>query len=215
MDSQYVLPPPQTPPRRPPRRNEQAVGQHFSTPQGRRAPRKNAEVVTRANTLVLRDRLAQEIAELLHPPGTPTPGPSDSNPTSVDAAAADDLSDSEMTSEPLLDSDNPHAIPPEDDVMMQDNHVEFTAETAASKKSRRLHPDEAAHRLYSTWLALIPTLVPNYLTYLQAAQGRTGGGSGSFEPCHCMEQSCMLEVTSITCLYFDRTPVFADASTCD
>ena len=213
MDSGYVLPPPQTPPRRPQRRDEQPVGQHFTTPQGRRAPRKHAEVVTRTNALVLRDRLAQELADLLHPPDAPTPGPSDSDPSSLHGAA-DDLTDSEMTSEPILDSDIPGTTPSADDAMMQENHIEFTAETAASKGSRRLQPDEAARRLYSSWLALIPALMPNYLTYLQAAQRRTGGASGRFEPCHCIQQSCMLEVTSVTCLYFDRRLVFHETSNC-
>ncbi|KAI0716907.1 hypothetical protein C8Q76DRAFT_795144 [Earliella scabrosa] len=208
MDPRYVLPPPQTPPWRPPRRDEQPVGEHFSTPQGRRAPRKNAEVVTRTNALVLRDRLAQELEDLLHPPPTPIPELSDLDPSSVHDAAADDISDLEMASERIPDCDIPSTMPPEDDPMVQENHVEFTAEDAASKRSRRLQPDEAAHRLYSTWLALIPTLVPNYLTYLQAVQGRTGGGSGKLDPCDCTNRSCMLEVTSVTCLYFDHLATF-------
>ncbi|KAI0706515.1 hypothetical protein C8Q76DRAFT_629740 [Earliella scabrosa] len=71
------------------------------------------------------------------------------------------------------------------------------------KRSRRLHPDEASHRLYSAWLVLLPTLIPDFLSYLRTAQRRTGGAAGSIEH-QCFKETCMVEVTSVTCLYFDR-----------
>ncbi|KAI0694788.1 hypothetical protein C8Q76DRAFT_634071 [Earliella scabrosa] len=76
---------------------------------------------------------------------------------------------------------------------MEDNHVTFTADSAAPKRSRRLHPDDAANKLYSAWLTLMPSLVPNYLAYLQTAQKRVGGGSSYIPQQRCITGTCMLE----------------------
>ncbi|KAI0710611.1 hypothetical protein C8Q76DRAFT_624385 [Earliella scabrosa] len=94
---------------------------------------------------------------------------------------------------------DPNVCEPDDTA----NNVVFGPDTITQKRSRRLHPDEASHRLYSAWLALLPALVPDYLSYLRVAQRRTGGASGKIEH-QCCKETCMVEVTSITCIYFDR-----------
>ncbi|KAI1784327.1 hypothetical protein LXA43DRAFT_901841 [Ganoderma leucocontextum] len=54
---------------------------------------------------------------------------------------------------------------------------------------RRVLPDAATHRLYSNWLVLIPTLVHDYLGYMQRSQGRLGRPPDlitiTFQSCHC------------------------------
>ena len=84
-----------------------------------------------------------------------------------------------------------------------DNVMQTTIDATPHKKARRQHPDDAAQRLYTAWLSLIPSLVPEYLVYLRAAQRRIGGASVN-EEFSCWRQTCMVEATSITCLYFDR-----------
>ncbi|KAI0707020.1 hypothetical protein C8Q76DRAFT_629548 [Earliella scabrosa] len=83
-----------------------------------------------------------------------------------------------------------------------DNVANAAIDGTPQKKARRQHPDEAAERLYAAWLSLLPSLVPDYLVYLRAAQRRIGGASVN-EEFSCQRQTCMVEATSITCLYFD------------
>ncbi|KAI0701749.1 hypothetical protein C8Q76DRAFT_633393 [Earliella scabrosa] len=71
------------------------------------------------------------------------------------------------------------------------------AKSTPPKRLRRLHPDEATNRLYGVWLGLLPDLVPEYLTYLQAAQRRTGRVS----------DLVALDVHSCACISLPRTLV--------
>ncbi|KAI0676695.1 hypothetical protein C8Q78DRAFT_960079 [Trametes maxima] len=65
---------------------------------------------------------------------------------------------------------------------------------------KRLVPDGVANKLYSTWLSLIPKLVPDYLSYVQAMQGRIGAQS-TFQDISCPSGRCTLKSSSILCLY--------------
>ncbi|PIL33336.1 hypothetical protein GSI_04787 [Ganoderma sinense ZZ0214-1] len=70
--------------------------------------------------------------------------------------------------------------------------------------SRRLLPDEAAYRLYSNWLGLIPTLDEDYLGYMERSQGRLGRPI-EMEAYQC-KGKCSLSVSKdwdVQCLYSD------------
>ncbi|KAI0703077.1 hypothetical protein C8Q76DRAFT_801927 [Earliella scabrosa] len=199
MNPQHVLPPPQTPPRRPARRGEQAVGAHFTTPQGRRAPRKDSAIVVRPDAVLLQQHLSQELDALLQPDDPPPSIPSTPAATTLGSDTLVGDSDTEMG-----DADGVNADP-----LFPPEHMELAPEigeghdATTQKQVRRLHPDDATNRLYGAWLILIPELVPHYLTYLESAQQRVGRVSGEILH-HCShDATCMTEVTSITCLHFD------------
>ncbi|KAI0630987.1 hypothetical protein C8Q77DRAFT_1130469 [Trametes polyzona] len=72
----------------------------------------------------------------------------------------------------------------------------------SSARPRRLQPDDNSKSLYAAWIALIPTLVPAYLMYLEAAQGRTRPPSTEVETFICPQGSCSIKTTSVLCLHF-------------
>ena len=69
-------------------------------------------------------------------------------------------------------------------------------------RPRRVLPDAAAYRLYSNWLVLVPTLVHNYLDYMQRTQGRLGRPPG-VQAMMCQTGFCILKEFDIQCLHFD------------
>ncbi|KAI0628535.1 hypothetical protein C8Q77DRAFT_1067668 [Trametes polyzona] len=69
-------------------------------------------------------------------------------------------------------------------------------------RTRRLQPDEDSNALYTAWLALIPTLVPVYLTYLEAVQGRVHEPSIEPQPFTCPSGKCTVYTSTVLCLHF-------------
>ncbi len=72
----------------------------------------------------------------------------------------------------------------------------------SAKRARRLVPDEPSQRLYANWLALIPSLLRDFLHYVRIIHGSTRRPSPQFVPV--CEAGCSLEVASLQCLYVDR-----------
>ncbi|KAI0694292.1 hypothetical protein C8T65DRAFT_711030 [Cerioporus squamosus] len=72
-----------------------------------------------------------------------------------------------------------------------------------AKQTRRILPDDASQRLYSVWIQTIPTLVPDYLAYVQSAQGRLGGAGSMDANFSCPSGKCYYQSTMLTCLHFD------------
>ncbi len=158
MDESYILPPPATPPRRPPERSQQPVGAQFSTPQKRRPPRKDSVIVNRPGVALRQQRLTQELHALMETEPACEPSSSQFAPTSVDDDV--EMPDAEGTYDNGTDDLDSPAV---ENVISQ-----------GDSRPRRLLPDTATEKLYATWLALVPTLIPAYLNYLQASQARIG-----------------------------------------
>ncbi|KAI0628590.1 hypothetical protein C8Q77DRAFT_1067705 [Trametes polyzona] len=68
---------------------------------------------------------------------------------------------------------------------------------------RRIQPDDDSQKLYGSWLALIPSLVPAYLGYMQAVQGRMGQSGFKQTEHSCPSGKCIVKESTILCLYFD------------
>ncbi|OJT12711.1 hypothetical protein TRAPUB_10739 [Trametes pubescens] len=181
MDESYVLPPPATPPRRPPERSQQPVGAHFTTPQKRRPPRKDSAIVNRPGVALRQQRLKEELHALME---TDEQSSNQSVPTSVDADI--EMPDVEDTHDDGAEDLDPPAV---DKSLPQDDSL-----------PRRLLPDTATEKLYSTWLALVPTLVPAYLGYLQASQARIGQ-LPALRQWTCHSKVCLKKDYTILCLH--------------
>lgn len=67
-------------------------------------------------------------------------------------------------------------------------------------RTRRILPDATTEKLYGSWLALVPTLVPNYLCYLQTSQARIGALPPS-QQWACASITCSKKEYSILCLH--------------
>ncbi|KAI1790619.1 hypothetical protein LXA43DRAFT_882467 [Ganoderma leucocontextum] len=93
--------------------------------------------------------------------------------------ASDCQSEDESAPHPIDDSDDlgHHLSPSAGNLHLHESHP------------RRVLPDAAAYRLYSNWLVLIPTLVDDYLGYMQRSQGRLGRPldllTSTFQSCNC------------------------------
>ncbi|KAI1788529.1 hypothetical protein LXA43DRAFT_894498 [Ganoderma leucocontextum] len=189
MDSYPVLPPPSTPPRRPPKRSNQIVGEHFESPRRRRRWRKDAEVVARPDLAILERRFTDQLTQLL---------------------GAGDKSCAQESGPSDWEADHESSIPdqcttPSDlERPLGDAFCDTEANTQVLKESnpRRILPDDASHRLYNNWLALVPTLVGDYLGYMKQTQGRLGR-SFEVETHSCLGGKCMLKDWDVQCLHFD------------
>ena len=195
MDSEFpALPAPATPTRRPPKRSGQPTGEHFDSPQRRRRWRKDSELVIRPELSLQEEQLSTELEGLF------------------------------STYDRSLRRDDDRELPPpqpaghpDEDVAMQSSSAspgleepfqDFSGDPPSpdpQKKAdpRRVLPDETAHRLYANWLALVPTLVSDYLGYMQQTQGRLGRPHG-IEAYRCPKGLCTLENREVLCLHFDR-----------
>lgn len=181
MDESYILPPPATPPRRPPERSQQPVGAQFATPQKRRPPRKDSAIVHRPGVALRQQRLTEELNALMH---ADEQSSSQITPTSVDPdiempdfEAAHDVGTEDLDS-PAVDQSLPKSdLPP-----------------------RRLLPDATTEKLYATWLALVPSLVPAYLDYLQVSQARIGQHP-ALRQWACDSKMCLKKDFTILCLH--------------
>ena len=177
----YVLPAPATPPRRPPKRSNQLVGAHFESPKRRRPMRKDSAIVVRPGLARHEHELSRRLNTLLGKP---------------------------QDSVPSIDANPQHAGPANytADVLGDSKHVEVSAQLAVPETvldsvplsstdeqqipSRCSVPNDTALRLYHNWLALIPTLEDEYLSYMQRAQGRLGRPL-QYEPHRCISRRCV------------------------
>ena len=192
MDQDYsALPAPATPTRRSQKRSNQPVGEHFESPQRRRRWRTDSELVSRPELPLLEQQLSTDLEGLLRTydrsrkhddiePSSPIDRPDED-------VVMQQLSASPGLEQPLGD--------PSSDLPCPDPQNE--------PKGRRKMPDETAHRLYANWLALVPTLVSEYLGYMQRTQGRLGRPPG-IEAYSCPKGVCGLEKCEVLCLHFDR-----------
>lgn len=191
MNSSYpVLPPPPTPPRRPPKRSLQIVGDHFESPRRRRRWRHDSHVVERPDLALLQKRYTDELNQLLEAAGASNSHAQENNPppSPGDCDADDNAVPDKCRSPPDLDQDMVHDE--SDTHLIQEQHL------------RRVLPDQAAHKLYSNWLALIPTLECNYLGYMKRIQGRVDS-SFKIESSACSGGLCVLRDCDVQCLHFD------------
>ncbi|KAF8127443.1 hypothetical protein EV363DRAFT_1298187 [Boletus edulis] len=63
-------------------------------------------------------------------------------------------------------------------------------------------PDQSAQRLYHSWKSLIPTIIPQYLSYVSQTLGKPLPASPQLlSVCH--RDDCMPKTTSILALFFD------------
>ena len=193
MDKDHsALPAPATPTRRPPKRSNQPVGEHFESPQRRRRWQTDSELVNRPGLPLLEHKLSTELEGLLKTYDRSRQRDDDielSSPIdpSIDDVVMQPLSTSPGLERPLGD--------PSSDLPRLDSQNE--------PNIRRILPDEAAQRLYANWLVLIPTLVLDYLGYMQQTQGRLGRPPG-IEAFSCPKDLCSLEKCEVLCLHFDR-----------
>ena len=186
LDS-YVLPPPATPPRRPPKRSNQLVGVHFESPKRRRPWRKDSELVVRPGLARQEQELTAKLNHMLGKLKT-------SGQTSSSTDSSDDLAVPETSCQPPLANPSTNPIATSD---TQDYDLEH------EPHPRRILPDEVAQKLYSNWLQLIPSLLAEYLGYLEWAQGRQGRFRDDEQLELCTSGLCTTKETYVQCLHFD------------
>ena len=191
MDSDYpTLPAPATPPRRPPKRSNQAVGEHFDSPQRRRRWRQDAEPVIRPELPLLESRLSTELEGLLNTYDRSRVDESDVSPS----LPVDSIDEDTAIYPPISHSLDQHVGDPPD--------VSLSAGVQDGLRSRRLLPDDESRRLYSNWLDLIPTLTDDYLGYMGRSQGRLGRPLG-IETFSCPRRQCTPKTCDVLCLHID------------
>ena len=191
MDSEYpVLPAPATPTRRPPKRSNQPAGEHFDSPQRRRRWRTDSELVLRPELPLREEQLSAELEGLFRTYDKSRRHDDDSEPPSLINHDEDVVMESSSE-------------PPGLERPIQDPSNDLPSlDSQSASKTRRVVPDETTHRLYANWLALIPTLVSDYLGYMQQTQGRLGRSPG-IHAYQCPKGLCTLEKCEVLCLHFD------------
>ena len=191
MDSEYpVLPAPATPTRRPPKRSNQPTGEHFDSPQRRRRWRTDSELVVRPELPLIEEQLSTELEGLFSTYDKSRRRDDDVEPSSPIRQLEDVVMESS-------------SVPPSLERPIQDHSSDLpSVDSQKESNTRRVVPDEAAHRLYANWLALVPTLVTDYLGYMQRTQGRLGRPPG-IEPYRCPKGLCTLGSCEVLCLHFD------------
>ncbi|OJT05110.1 hypothetical protein TRAPUB_4175, partial [Trametes pubescens] len=190
IDDSHILPPPSTPPPRPPNRSEQPVGVQFATPKKRRPPRKDATIVSRPDAALRQRVLEEELRKLKEAHSHSYHlGPHEEETEDVEmvdleppSRSADDTEEHDSQPAQVVDD------PPQD---------------PSTVLPRRVQPDEDSQKLYGSWLALIPMLVPPYLQYMQDAQGRMGQPVFTQQKFSCPSGKCTVKESSILCLHFD------------
>ncbi len=191
MNPSEILPPPRTPPPQQPARSQQPVGAHFATPQKKRAPRKDSALVIRSDALLRRQKLELQLETLLES------SEEDEAPTAagpfVDTATASE-------GDEAMDIDERPNMSMEPAIL--DSQPEPLSDAHSAKRARRLGPDEPSQRLYSNWLALVPSLIRDFLHYIRCSHGRTGWKTPQFV--RICQAGCMPDVAMLQCLYYDR-----------
>lgn len=188
INESHILPPPSTPPPRAPKRSEQLVGAQFATPKKRRPPRKDNVVVSRPDAALRQALLEKELRELKEP-----------QPTGVHPS--EELPDEDVE---MADAHSPpRSIDDKLDHDFPMHSSDLPADTANTVPPRRTQPDEESTKLYGSWLALIPSLLPAYLDYMKAAQGRMGQSCSPQPKFLCRSGKCEIKESAILCLHFD------------
>lgn len=162
----------------------------YRSPKRRRDKRRTAEIVY-SGDIGLRDRLQARLNALLA--RTPVP----------DTHADEDWMDVDNNEPDSLGAQAIEELSPvETD---RKDSAEDSLPTDTTKSQRRILPNSADFRLYNKWIAIIPTLVDDYIQYYNTTIGKRA------EPCpdeiyresECGCLPAKLKVTTLTCLYHD------------
>ncbi|KAG1887308.1 hypothetical protein F4604DRAFT_1917113 [Suillus subluteus] len=169
------------------------LGVHFVSPKKARDPKKTQMLVHIPGANSKHKRLLAQMAALMNPQMLTTQTPSSSSaPAQPEAPANFD----DTASYPY----------DQDDSMVNDYQPDkgpCPTDLAPKDLGRRILPDKMANNLYTSWKALIPTLVDPHLKY----SARTHGHPLA-EICPvisaCASSGCVQRQFSIVCLFFDR-----------
>jgi hypothetical protein len=82
-------------------------------------------------------------------------------------------------------------------------------DTSPEKSRRRIVPNTEASRLYSSWKALIPSLVDPLLQFISDSMGCVISPASNLY-CECTRQDCVAKTTSMTCIYYNRESNITD-----
>ncbi|OSD07573.1 hypothetical protein PYCCODRAFT_1403249 [Trametes coccinea BRFM310] len=183
-----VLPAPATPGPKAPRRAEQPVGKHFITPETRRPTRKTAMVVTRPDLDLRFKSLNAKLDSLMRD--------------------EQDMQSGTSTVEAVEDVDMASPGPdPDPDSAMADSFTDAIADDPVNggdgnTKRPRPRPEDALKSVHAAWLKLIPTVLGDYLAYLQGAHSRTARAQPDWS-FSCPSGDCYVQVTTVLCLHFE------------
>ena len=199
MDSSQTLTPSElrstTPP---PKRSEQLVGVHFTSPKklGGRLTKKSKAVINRPDLALRRQELEKRINSLTSKPfQEPRKSDGEAGVTQYDLVHSDDIGTSTGDIYWEEHSDALENVSAEPDPVAND--------TSARRRGNELSdPNSTTQKLFSTWLLLIPAMVPHYLAYLKASQRRFGSNPDP-APFSCPMQTCPVNQSQVLCLYFD------------
>lgn len=177
------------------RRKQKITNSPYSSPRRPRNKGQTATVIYEGNT-VLRDSLQAKLDALLNPPA---PAAS-SDPNNAEQWMDVDENENENDA-PLPETlDNP--LP---DVPVQPAQPQESTANKGSPPKRHILPNAADYRLYNEWMAIIPTLVEDYIQYTNNMIGHAvgiGPDQISRQGCICGDRK--LKITSLTCLYAHR-----------
>ncbi|KAG1879878.1 hypothetical protein F4604DRAFT_1923085 [Suillus subluteus] len=176
------------------------LGVHFVSPKKARDPKKMQMLVHIPGANSKHKRLLAQMAALMNPQMLTTQTPSSSSaPAQPEAPANFD----DTASYPY----------DQDDSMVNDYQPDkgpCPTDLAPEDLGHRILPDKMANNLYTSWKALIPTLVDPHLKY----SARTHGHPLA-EICPvisaCASSGCVQRQFSIVCLFFDHKQLVSDA----
>lgn len=130
------------------------------------------------------------------------------SPQTVEEASGSDAADwmnVDEDDDPFVENTE-ESTPLNPPVPPQDSLTDTNTEKNSSKPKRRILPDAAAYRLYNNWKTIVPTLINEYLNYINTTTGKAvihGCSEEILRPeCTCGNEKW--KTTSLTCLFFDR-----------
>lgn len=173
------------------RRKQKTADTTYRSPKRPRNKRQTADIVYLGDT-DLRNSLQARLNALLAPVSAPVP-----DLTANDQWMDVDHDEPDNLGAPIIEEPPPIATNQEDsaDISLPANTIKY---------QRRIVPNSADYRLYNKWIAIIPTLVDDYIHYYNATIGKRA------EPCpdeiyreECGCQAEKLKVATLTCLYHD------------
>lgn len=171
------------------RKKQKVTDTTYRSPRRPRNKGQTADIVYLGDT-DLRDSLQARLNALLAPASAPVP---DDGPwMDVDGNEPDSMSVPTNEEQPPIETN-------------QEDSAEVPLPANPIKSQRRILPNSADHRLYNKWIALIPTLVDDYIKYYNTTIGKRA------EPCpdeiyresDCTCRGDNVKVTILTCLYHD------------
>ena len=193
------------------RQSQQVVptlGGHFTSPKRKRASLRKREVFVDPFAKAKQEKLKKELESLKNLSGSRQ----DSDPFSSELSLpGTDISMylSILSLDPkLLNPTVSEEVPPAHNICASEHEPEATGKPPSeSKTSRRRTPTTATHRLYDSWLKLLPTLTDCLSGYLSNAMGCI--------PCHtddihvvCRDQQHEKKTLKVLCLYFSCNSSF-------